>query len=183
MYVNNVQVASKYASAFLNLFINKIDEKSFLNIVTAFEFIQANSNFISFFSLPSLKVSDKNEFIEKFLIKFDLILDFQKLMDILIKQNRLFLLKDILREIILLYQYKTEIFLFDISSAHSLDAVQLKEIKYFIERKTRKKVIESYKIDKSLIAGLKIKSHGLLWQYSINNKLQKIKQQILVDIK
>lgn len=179
MDAKKIQIARKYAIAFLNIYINKINEKDFLNLVTAFKFLKTHPDVLFFFFLPNLTLSVKNEIINTLFTKFDLNLEFKQLTDFLIENSRAFLFVDILREIILIYQERNSIILFDITSANELKDSDLKDIKYFLERKSGCKVIESYEIDKNLIAGIKAKSTTLLWEYSIAKQMRNIRRLIL----
>lgn len=179
MDINNIHISRKYATAFLNLFFYKIDQKSFLNIIDAFNYLKFNNNIFYILSLSNLSLSKRKEIVNLLLTKFDLPLEFTKLTDLLFNAKRIFLLIDILREIILIYENMASIIIFDISSAKALNDSDLHIIRNFLEKKSGKKIIESYKIDKSLIAGIKAKSKTYLWEYSIDKRLRNLTKLIV----
>ena len=58
-----------------------------------------NHDVLSFFSLPNISLADKSNLIEIFLKKFQLPLEFKKLILLLIKHNRITLITDVLKYI------------------------------------------------------------------------------------
>lgn len=176
--MNEEIVIHKYAMAFLNLYANKIDEKVFTNIYRTHSFLNYHPEVIFFLSTPNLNDSERSEIIDKFLIKFCLIVEFKKLIILLIDQNRITLLKDVLKSIWNLYQEKTQYMEFNISSATEMKNDDLEVIKQFLTNKTGKKIIYKYKVDKELIAGICVKSNIYLWEYSIRKQLNNAQKLI-----
>ncbi|UWD34568.1 F0F1 ATP synthase subunit delta [Mesomycoplasma molare] len=66
-------------------------------------------------------------------------------------------------------------------SVYKLDKNQISKIKKFIESKINKKIILKQKIDKSLIAGLKIMVDDLVFENSIYSQLKEIKEFVLKE--
>ena len=179
MNIKNAEIARRYAAAFLNIYVDKIDKKKFLNIKKMFEFLEVNPGVISFFYLPNISLSDINKSINILLNKFDLPTEFNQLANLLIKHGRILLFTDVLRHIVWLYQEKTGYIFFEITSGTSLQESDLKLIIKFLEEKTSKQIIENYKVDKSLIAGIRAQSDNFLWECSIRKQLQNLNRLLI----
>jgi F-type H+-transporting ATPase subunit delta len=171
-------LSQKYATAFLNLYADKINENVLLNIQKTYFFLMSHLDTQSLLSLPNLEQKEKDTIISLFLNKFGLIEEFKFLINLLIKQNRIVLLKDIFKSIFFKYQQKTNCIVFEISTANHLEDKDLQIIYKFLEFKTKKKIIPNYNVDKSLIAGISMKSDTLLWEYSVRKQLHTMKQSI-----
>jgi len=165
-------VSRKYAIAFLNLFIDKIDENQFVNINSCAEFLLSKKDVLSFLTLPYTELEVKNLMISKLLSKFNLISDFKTLTDLLLKQNRISLLPDVLRQIFSLYQIRKNLIYFDISSALPLTGDQALCIKEFLQKNSKNNIIAHYNIDKNLIAGIRAQSYNYLWDHSVAGKIK-----------
>ena len=179
MNKNNIIIAKKYATAFFNLYSSEINEQVFWNIKSARLFLEKNDDILLYFSLPNIPLVIKAEGINLFLKKLNLLEEFKNLMILLIKGNRVFLFKEILRSLCLIFQEKTNTILFKITSSYSLREDDLKLLGSFLCHKTGKKIISQYKVDKNLIAGIRMQSSTLLWEYSVRKQLHKAKQSLI----
>ena len=65
---------------------------------------------------------------------------------------------------------------FSVLSAHDLDKKELTTIQHFLEEKTKKTIIYNHKINKDLIAGIRLLSNTLLWEHSIAQQLRDAEQ-------
>jgi F-type H+-transporting ATPase subunit delta len=174
---NKKIIALKYAKAFVNLYIETISVESFNNIKKLENFFDTHKKAIYFLSVPNIKKETKlkllNEIFEKF--KLDNLL--APLIKILTLQKRLFLIDEILKNIRLLYKERKNIMTFKVISSHQISKEDLEIIEKFLEVKTGKKIIYYYNLDKSLIAGIKLKSSTLLWEYSIFKQCENLRKQ------
>lgn len=166
-------IARKYSIAFLNLYVDKIDDAALLNIQNTLNYLLYNHDLISFFSLPNVNLSDKAEFISLFLKKFQLPQEFKKLILLLIKHNRISLITDVLKYISYIYQDMTNSMKFEISSVCVLSESDMALLENFLFKKSGKRIISVFKIDKDLIAGISMKSDLLFWDFSVRRKLKK----------
>ena len=90
----------------------------------------------------------------------------------LINDKRAGLFDFVLKQITLLYKRRNKILSFTISTAHPLTQEAVESVKQFLERVTGCDIIYEYKIDKSLIAGMRLQSETLLWEHSVKKNLQ-----------
>ncbi len=178
----SANIAAKYATAFFNVFEKNIDEKLTSEIQHSYLLLSANPNILYFFSFPNLRFEERNRISDLLLKKLNLPDFFKKLTDLLIKDNRMYLLKDILHDIVSIYFEKNKIASFEVSSVVELKNNDKETIENFLVKKLNKEIILNFKIDKKLIAGIKIKSNNLLWEYSVARQLDELKKQILLGI-
>ena len=168
MKKNNIILARKYATAFFDIYSDLINEKFFWKIQSAHLFLEKNlekdNDILMYFSLPGIPVSVKSQGIDLFLKKLDLP-EFKKLMMLLIKQNRVFLFNEILKSLCLIFQKKTNTILFKVTSSFSLQHSDLDILHKFLAYNTGKKIMLKHTIDKNLIAGIKMQSGSLLWEF------------------
>lgn len=179
MNIRNAELAKRYAMAFLNLYIDKFDEKSLFELKQIIEFLENNSNIVSFFSLPNISLRDKAKEVDILFSKFNLPNQLNQLAILLVKHGRASLLVKVLNKIILIYQQRMGNILFEITSAVPLMNNDLMLVRKFLEEKTGKKVIESYKVDKNLIAGIRAQSDNLLWERSISRQFQNVNRLLV----
>lgn len=140
--------------------------------------LEKDNDILMYFSLPGIPVSVKSQGIDLFLKKLDLP-EFKKLMMLLIKQNRVFLFNEILKSLCLIFQKKTNTILFKVTSSFSLQHSDLDILHKFLAYNTGKKIMLKHTIDKNLIAGIKMQSGSLLWEYSIRKQLYNAKQSLI----
>jgi len=178
--INKEVIAKKYANAFFNLYFKNVNENIILNIKEASLYLEKNPNIILFFSLPNLSLSDKNEISNLLISKLKLPNEFIRLINLLIKQNRMFLFNEILKYICNIYKEQNNIVLFEVFSAYPLLDFEKSIISKFLENKLNKKIVLEFKVKDDLIAGIQIKSDNFLWEYSVQKQLHNLKQLILM---
>ena len=176
--MNNKQiVARKYANAFLNLYIDNISEEYFGSIKKLEKFFDSHKKAVFFLSVPNIENKQKekllNELFEKFSVK-DLL---KPLMRLLFAHKRIFLIDEVLKHIRLLYKERKNIMMFTITSSHQLDGQDLEIIKRFLAYKTGKKIVSEYSVDKNIVAGIRLQSSTLLWEYSISKQCETLRKQ------
>jgi F-type H+-transporting ATPase subunit delta len=176
MKINNLKNAKNFASAFLNLYINSISEKDLLNLISLSSYLKQNNKLINYVCKISITTNGSCNFFKLLLKKFDLPIVFQKLVDLLANRKLLYLINDIFSQIILLYQKRNKVMLFNIKSVIPLEENDLYKLKIFLEKTTNNKIIETLEIDKSLIAGIKAQSNNFLFENSISKKLKTLRQ-------
>jgi len=171
--IRDTFIARKYSIAFLNLYIDKIDDNTFLNIEKTLTYLLYNHDVLSFFSLPNISLADKINLIEIFLKKFQLPEEFKSLILLLIKHNRITLITDVLKYISYIYQDMTNSMKFEITSVCKLSESDINILENFLVKKTGKKIIPVFRINKNLIAGISIQSDLMMWEFSISQQLKK----------
>jgi len=71
--------------------------------------------------------------------------------------------------------------IFNITSSHHLDISDLEIIEKFLAFKTGKKIISHHNLNKKLIAGIRLESNTLLWEYSIYKQCETLRKQFNVQ--
>ncbi|MFC1842740.1 ATP synthase F1 subunit delta [Candidatus Dependentiae bacterium] len=167
---NKKIITRKYAKAFLNLYLEKISVDLFNNIKKLEKFFDAHKTAVYFLSIPSIKRKTKEKILNELFEKFGLKNLFEPLIRVLATDKRLFLIDEIAKNIRLLYKERKNIMMFNITSSHQLGSQDLEIIEQFLASKTGKKIMSQYNIDKSLVAGIRLQSSTLLWEYSIKKQ-------------
>lgn len=101
---------------------------------------------------------------------------FALLLDLLISDNRLVLIRGVIKAMCWLYQKHNALDICTITSSHQLRDDQLDQLQAFLERASGKKVLYTHKIDRSLIAGIRARGTTFIWEDSIAKRLRLIEQ-------
>lgn len=172
-------IAKKYAHAYLNCFGNQHTFEDFCSMWRASQFLSEHHSLLFYLSLSMISEKDKKRFIDLFFEKFHLFDSLKKLFYLLLKNKHIFLGADTLRDIYGLYKIKNKIADLQVTSGCDLSADQLDEIKHFFTRLSGENVVVRYSVDPSLIAGIRLQTETLLWEYSIAKQLRKLKQELI----
>lgn len=175
MDIDQITLARKYATAFLNLFSDEINIKDFCAIVSVEHFLKSEPEITSFFKFPRMN-KEKQEIVDHILKEFQCAPVLKKLMQILFEHQRLFLLPLVLKYVQRLYKERRGIMEFEIQSSHALTQDQMATIKNFLSAKTGNHILYEYKENRDLIAGIRLKSDTLLWERSVARKLADVQQ-------
>ena len=167
-------IVRKYASAFINVFFDELDQRDYDNILAARKFLREQKRALFFLQLPALEYEVKKHGIKTFADEFDLPASVRKLLYLLLEHNRVFLITDILWKITELYKERKDMLTFIISSSHELSTEDISVIKGFLAHLSGKAIMYTYTIDKNLIAGIRLQSTTLLWEYSVRKHLNTI---------
>lgn len=174
---NEHMIAKRYATAFLNLFPFSADILE--QIKEAVVFLDQHDEVFLMLKIPLLDPSHKEQALENYLIhQFKLPDTFKKLISLLIHQKRSYLIKDVLRLLIELYEEKTKVEFFEIKSAVPLDDESTAIIQDFLTHKTHHTIITRKTLDERLIAGIRVQSSQHLWEYSIRKHLAAIQREL-----
>ncbi len=170
-------LAKRYAQAFLNLFslLPEYIEK----INASISYFSNHAELFSLLKVPLLDPRLKVNALEDCLIsRFALPSEFKQLIQLLVKQKRSYLIADVLKQIVEIYQSRQGIELFTISSCPELGSLQQKTITDFLNDKTHHTIVCQMKLDKNLIAGIRMQSGEHLWEYSVKQQLARIQALI-----
>jgi len=170
-------IARKYAKAFLHIFIDKMTLNDFHTIKKLESFFSNHKKTLFFLSIPNINPEQKYTLLVKLLKQFEAFEHLEALIRLLLNHKRVFLIKDVLKQIILLYKELKNIMLFNITSSDQLDESSLEIIEKFLATNSGKNIIWQHKIDKNLVAGIRLKSDSLLWEYSIQKQCKTLRQQ------
>lgn len=176
--MNNVSLISKrYALAFLNIF--SLSREQIDRIKQAISFLDQHDEVFLMLKIPLLAAAKKEEALHDYLInKYALPESFSVLIRVLSAEKRLFIINEVMRWIVQLYQENKEIELFEIASADSLAPEDVRVIEKFLADSTGHSIITQQKIDRDLIAGIRLKSTQHLWEYSIRKQLAAVQRSL-----
>jgi F-type H+-transporting ATPase subunit delta len=170
-------VVKKYAQAFLNSFYTESTQiYPILTDLNGFLRSHAQFNFIA--RLPVTFAPLKIGVLKRLLSPYNLPAPVYKLIQLLIEDQRLFLLPSILDQLAQLYRIKNNIVLVTASSPQALSTKQIEQIITFLYQKKRTEIAIQTKIDPALIAGLRLQSDSFLWEHSIAQQLKRIERLI-----
>lgn len=174
MRSRQLSLAKKYASAFLNVWGEKILPEDFKKIVTIKDFFAQHKKDLFFLRLPHIGPSKKLQIIGDFIPECTVKPFLLRLLELLLDHKRAFLFYDVLDQLCEQYRQKNKIMIFSVISSHSLDSEQKQEIKQFLANKTGYEIEYDTIIKKQLIAGIRLQSDTLLWEYSIRKNLSSV---------
>jgi len=174
-------IAQKYAKAFLNLYEDQVSIQDLNGIRKLEFFFQNHKKVIYFLSIPNILPETKEKLLGELFKEFNLDVLLKPLIHLLSGSKRLFLIDDILKHIKLLYKEQKNIMAFNISSSHEISNQDLEIIKNFLAYKTRKTILSRYNIDKNLVAGIRLQSNTLLWEYSILKQCETLRKQFNIQ--
>lgn len=175
MIGSEAYLAKKYAQAFFNVYGDQLSDKDFYNICSAGSFFARHKQVLFFLTWPIIETDIKVKAIKQALLVFHLSDPFDKLVDLLATHKRTFLIMLVLDKLCALYKKNNKIMTFSIASSHQLEADQLDILKRFLMGITGQTIMYEYKVDKKLIAGIRMESQTLLWEYSISMQLASMK--------
>ena len=130
--------------------------------------------------LRAVKVTkkEKKEFIESVFIE-SLDKEVISLIKLLIDKGRIYYLKDVLKEYLLLADEELGIVHATVHSARKLKDDDIERIKEALKIKTNKEVVIENKVDPELIAGIKVTLGNNVTDITMKNKIEKMKQTLL----
>lgn len=172
-------LAKRYAQAYLNVHIELISYKDFRTIRDAALFFASHRQLLFFLNWPAIKTSTKIIALRQAMAYCQMPESFNRLIDLLAAHRRMFLVIKILACICELYEQKHAIAQVTITSSHPMEPQELQVMQQFLANKTGLSIIYDYKIDKKLIAGIRLQSDTFLWEYSINKQLESMKVPLI----
>lgn len=172
-------VTNKYASALLSIALDeKKNEEYREHIKSLIKTIENNKDILVLLSDAFISKEEKKKIVDKVIIDYPSV-SIVNFIKVLIDNNRGKNLLDVLREFVKLSNYHDGISEGIIYSASSLSEKQINDITLALEKKLNKKVYLKPKIDEELIGGFKIAIADSIYDYSIKNKLESLKENLL----
>jgi len=172
-------LSKKYAHAYLNCFGDKHSFQDFCSMWRASQFLLEHHSLLCYLSLSVICEDEKKRFVDLLIEKFHLFDSLQKLFYLLLKNKHTHLSADILRDIYGLYKIKNKIADLHVSSSVDLSEDKLQEIKTFFQKLSGQQVMIRHSVNPALIAGVRLQTETLLWEYSIAKQVRKIKQELI----
>ncbi len=169
-----VIVAKKYAQAFLNIAGDSFGVDDFKKVCALATFLKQHRAHLFFLRSPAGEERTINAFLERLLAPFGPQTPITKLVMVLARHRRLFLLSLVVQRLCQLYAQQHHITHFYMESSHELSDKERAELAAFLVRSTHDMIVYDYARDPRLIAGIRLRSDILLWEYSVNAQLKQI---------
>eukprot|EP01156_Anaeramoeba_ignava_P011279 Anaeramoba_ignava/a482576_7.p1 GENE.a482576_7~~a482576_7.p1 ORF type:complete len:172 (+),score=19.21 a482576_7:464-979(+) len=166
-------IAFQYAEA---LFASAIEEDNVENVKSEFEtFVEAqDENVYKFLNHPKIKKQDKKEIINK-VVQNSILKHF---VYVLIDNNRVELLTECLTEYSKIVDHQNQVMKVTVYSGKELTVSDLNKLKNNLAMKHNRTVNISNIIDHTIIGGLRIEYEGMILDETINNHLNKLKNNL-----
>lgn len=164
-------IAKRYAIAFLNIYgyntvLAQIEAYYALN-----QYLENHSRIIFFLCLPGLDKEIQERGLRSLSERFGLHNTINNLIKIVCAAGRGCYIKKIIHEIIVETEKRANQEKFILTTSHVLSDDKKADITAFLTHQTGHKIILETIIDKSLIAGIRIKSNTHFWEHSIAKKI------------
>jgi ATP synthase F1 delta subunit len=169
-----MNLAYKYANAFLNVYRDRLNDGDIKSIATMRQFLSKHPRLLFLLQVPSIKKTMKEKWLGSFCQHFNVSASFKNLITLLLSHRRVFLLPAILKAIIDSYQKRHHIEHITIKSSIPLPLSYRHDVESFIKRHIKGIHYYHYEVDPTLIAGIRIQSDTILWEYSMNKRLRDI---------
>lgn len=180
---SSVVLARRYAQAYLNVYEHELTDSVRENIKALRDFLGLNSRIVFFLMVPSIAEEVKVRGIAFLGEKFELPKGLQKSMHILLQSKRACLLGRFFDFIDILYQKKYGRVSFVVSSSHEIASQDKEILQNFLKKlvslekcadRADYDILCTYKIDKKLIAGIRMQSNTHVWEHSIAKQLRSV---------
>lgn len=172
-------LARRYAVAYVNTFDEQLDKEKIISIKHAVPFFKRHVKALYFLTLPTIITEQKVAVMAQIIHKLHLPISLNKLLEVLICQKRTFLWCIILDVIVSYYYEKHNIADAVIESFPELCDIDKQLVEKSFASLVKQDVLYSYKTNQELIAGLRITTDNLMWEYSIAKKLRGVRAAIL----
>lgn len=167
-------LAKRYATAYVNLFEDQIDLKVCGQLEDAYNFFGNNAVALLVLKLSTVTPQSKKACIESLITLFKLPDTLLRMIDLLLAQNRAHLFPLVLLYIARLYKERNNITHYKVTSSHELSDQAIEVVLAYLKQVTEKHILYTIKVDKRLIAGLRLLSDTTLWEYSVNKQLAQL---------
>lgn len=175
--VNSALISNRYAQAFYTLYRDQILHNDFKSLVQLVAYFRKNPSLISLLKVPIIPNAEKRQGMVDFLITRNKLPNcFERLIDLLIKDNRLYLIAQVLNEIEKKYKDEYELINVKVTSSYPLTGDEQEAIIHFIARLSGKKPTAHFVQDPSLIAGVRIVNNTFVWECSVKKQLATIQR-------
>lgn len=171
-------LAHLYAQAFENVFTAQISDTSVQHLQQAADALAAQSSVSFYLGLTVISDAQKEKTLETFFTSYGCAALLAPLLKLLAQHKRLFLIGEVVQQIIAVYQERHGIVEAQLKTAQPLSAEQQKFIEQYLCTSTAKKVHLTQEIDQTLIAGIRVESAQWLWEYSVAQQLRAIRALI-----
>lgn len=174
-----VLLAKKYAAAYLNIHGASVDVQSLSKLESLQDYLQHEQDFLVMLNLPIIGLALKKDKLKKVLHAYAVSESLLSLMYLVVSRSRALLLPEILKQIRLVYYERHKIMQCVIATSHPVTQSALEIIQRFITRKTGWSIVYSHVVDPTLIAGIRVTSDSMVWEYSISKQLNNVSVSLI----
>ena len=174
---------SKTTNSYSQSFFELAKEDGVLDEIEAqgkslYNFIKDSKDFSTFIKDPTFKQEKQLEIFSAIFEKVKFNSPFIKFVKFLIYKRRIFFLKNILNDFINYCSIQRGEVRAELVSSKKLDNSQIEKIKEEMTKDFKSKINLSYKVDESLLSGVKIKVGSIMIDNTLKNKLTKMKNSM-----
>lgn len=166
------KIARNYAKAFLNYTDEAFSASHCQLLVKAVQELDNDGDCSALLKIPIIPNKIKRQELLHWYTLLALPGPIEKLLDVLIQHQRLFLFPLIMQELCNEYYERNNIVACSIRATVALSKEQVDIIHRFLEHKTGKTIQARVIEDKELIAGIRMQSNFFLWEYSLRQRLR-----------
>lgn len=172
MDIQQEKLAKKYAKAFVNLYAARLNVELVERLQIVSDYLHRQREALFYVQLSALDGDTTKKNFEELLKQFSIDSLFNPLIELLLRDKRIFLLSRVIHYICVIYLEKNNIMHFTVESPVNLNAEDLTTLKSFLSRQTGKTILFSIKKNKNLIAGIKAYSDSVGFEHSIRKQLR-----------
>lgn len=169
-----MNIADKYAIAFINVYGTKLTFDDILKIEQASLFLQHHNRALFLLRVPMIKRHVKEARLQDFCDRLGLVAPIGHIIRVLLEHQRIQLLEHVFTALV--YHYKKRYTIKDITVKSSIELPNeyRQQITRCIDQKIPGTKIYHYTVDPTLIAGIRIQSDTFVWEFSIDKRLREI---------
>lgn len=172
------EVVSRYASALVSIAKEEQKLEQYkIAILSVQETFNENPELVKYLKSYLVKDNKKYEVINELTKDYNLE-NFSNFIKLLVLKHKIYLFKDIVKEITKGINYELDIFEGFVYSIEPLDEKKIKEISEATSIRVGKKVELTNKLDSRLIGGVKVAVHDRVFDGSIKHKLETMKEEL-----
>jgi F-type H+-transporting ATPase subunit delta len=173
--IRSSALARKYASAMLNVLTKELTKEELEQLDALIAYFNEHSEALFYLKLAFIKADVKQALLKKLYARFGIDGLLDAVTELLAQHQRLGLLPEVIVAIRRLYKERQGIADCVIMSSHALNEEQVLVLQNFVKSATGKTIISKHVIDKALIAGVRIQGDTFLWEHSVRQQLQALK--------
>ena len=158
--------SKKYAKAFFNVYKDQITFDQIQSFKLVLLFCRNHNDFLSIIGQLVGRQEGFENLLDEMHSHFELPESVKKLIQVLIKHKKISLFAQILQEV-------------TIRAAANLTEEGQQKLERFFKKLSKKTIIPNFKIDESLIAGVRMESELFLWEHSIKSQIASLSKAML----
>ena len=174
-----VLLAKRYAAAYLNVHAASFTAQNLPALQSLQDFLSQNEELLVLLRLPAVPLTLKLEELKKIIHSYGIPESLVDLVRLVLARGRAELLPEVLKQIRVIYYERHKIMSCVIATSHPVTPSALEIIQRFITRKTGWNIIYTHVVDPSLIAGIRVSSDSILWEYSLRKQLNNVSLSLI----